>query len=187
MPSLGKLLGTMRRILFCATLGVLAVAAWGSQGTTPPKKKAPAKAGPSSPAVHSAAATSRKPAVSSRPAASKTNPATRTTASRGTRNVPAPLTTWKNRQMAPDPGRYKEIQDALVAKGYLKSEDANGSWSPASTDALKKFQGEQNLDSSGKINSLSLIALGLGPRHDAAVVKPPALPQPAQELPASGR
>jgi len=88
--------------------------------------------------------------------------------------------------MAPAPERYKEIQDALVAKGYLRLEDANGSWSPASTEALKKFQGEQNLDSSGKINSLSLIALGLGPKRDATPAKP-APPPPAQELPATGR
>ena len=90
--------------------------------------------------------------------------------------------------MAPAPERYKEIQDALVTKGYLRPEDANGSWSPASTEALKKFQGEQNLDSSGKINSLSLIALGLGPKHDSAAVRPPTPPpSPVQDLPAPGR
>ncbi len=70
-----------------------------------------------------------------------------------------------------------------MAKGYLSPEDANGSWSPASAEALKKFQGEQNLDSSGKINSLSLIALGLGPRHDAPLPAPQ--PQPAQDIPVS--
>jgi len=89
--------------------------------------------------------------------------------------------------MAPAPERYKEIQDALVVKGYLKPEDANGSWSPASTEALKKFQSEQNLDSSGKINSLSLIALGLGPKHETTAAKPPTPPSPAQELPGAGR
>ena len=41
-------------------------------------------------------------------------------------------------------------------------------------DALKKFQAGQNLDSTGKINSLSLIALGLGPRRETAAPKPPA-------------
>lgn len=89
--------------------------------------------------------------------------------------------------MAPAPERYKEIQDALVAKGYLRPEDANGSWNPASTEALKRFQGEQNLDSSGKINSLSLIALGLGPKHDSAVARPPDSPAAVQELPPTGR
>jgi hypothetical protein len=89
--------------------------------------------------------------------------------------------------MTPAPERYKEIQGALVAKGYLKPEDANGSWNPASAEALKRFQSEQNLDASGKINSLSLIALGLGPKHDAAAVKPPAPPAPVQDLPGTAR
>ena len=86
--------------------------------------------------------------------------------------------------MSPAPERYKEIQEALVAKGYLSSEAANGAWNTESSEALKRFQGEQNLESSGKINSLSLIALGLGPKHDSA---PPPAPQPqaVQELPVS--
>jgi hypothetical protein len=54
----------------------------------------------------------------------------------------------------------------LVTKGYLKPEDATGKWDDNSVEALKKFQSEQNLDVTGKINSLSLIALGLGPKHD---------------------
>jgi hypothetical protein len=86
--------------------------------------------------------------------------------------------TWRNRQLAPSPERYREIQDALVAKGYLKSEDANGSWNQNSVDALKKFQGEQNLETSGKINSLSLIALGLGPKREAATAVAPAVKPP---------
>jgi hypothetical protein len=44
-------------------------------------------------------------------------------------------------------------------------------------DAMKRFQAAQNLDASGKINSLSLIALGLGPKHDSASVKAAELPQ----------
>jgi hypothetical protein len=87
--------------------------------------------------------------------------------------------TWRNRQLAPTPQRYKEIQDALAAKGYLNPEDANGTWNQASMDALKRFQAGQNLDSTGKINSLSLIALGLGPRHEPAAPKPAAESAPA--------
>jgi hypothetical protein len=80
--------------------------------------------------------------------------------------------------MTPSPERYKEIQEALVSKGYLKPEEAGGAWSQSSMDALKRFQTDQNLESTGKINSLSLIALGLGPRHDSAVTvpKPPVPP-----------
>jgi Putative peptidoglycan binding domain len=79
--------------------------------------------------------------------------------------------TWRNRQMAPSPDRYKEIQQALAAKGYLQPEQATGVWDQNSVDALKRFQMEQNLDASGKLNSLSLIALGLGPKHDSAATQ----------------
>jgi hypothetical protein len=47
-------------------------------------------------------------------------------------------------------------------------------------DALKRFQDEQKLESSGKLNSLSLIALGLGPKHDNLPARPVADPGPAQ-------
>jgi hypothetical protein len=76
--------------------------------------------------------------------------------------------------MAPSADRYREIQQALATKGYLKPEDATGTWNTTSADALKKFQAEQNIDSSGKINSLSLIALGLGPKRDTAPMPVPA-------------
>jgi hypothetical protein len=82
--------------------------------------------------------------------------------------------------MSPTPDRYREIQGALASKGYLKPEDATGTWNQTSTDAMKKFQAQQNLDSNGKINSLSLIALGLGPHRDPAPPAPPkAAPQPS--------
>ena len=102
-------------------------------------------------------------------AAAPKTPASRTAASarRGGKKAPANRVTWRNRQLAPTPDRYKQIQSALAAKGYLKAEDANGSWNQASVDGLKRFQSEQNIESTGKINSLSLIALGLGPKHEA--------------------
>src|SRR4051812_3856482 len=84
-----------------------------------------------------------------------------------------PVTTWRNRQLAPSADRYREIQTALAARGYLHSEDATGVWNQNSSDALKRFQTEQNIESSGKINSLSLIALGLGPKRDASPVVSP--------------
>jgi len=73
--------------------------------------------------------------------------------------------------LAPTADRYREIQQALVSKGYLASEEATGTWNQSSIDALKRFQTQQNLDPSGKINSMSLIALGLGPKHDAQPVQ----------------
>jgi len=84
------------------------------------------------------------------------------------------------RQAAPTPQRYKEIQDALAAKGYLKSE-GTGVWDAESIDALKRYQAENKEDPTGKITAASLIGLGLGPKT-AYVTNPPA-PPPGQPVP----
>jgi peptidoglycan hydrolase-like protein with peptidoglycan-binding domain len=102
----------------------------------------------------------------------KSKPAPRKTAAAKTARKTARKTTAKRsappRQMAPTTERYKEIQQALAAKGYLPAEQANGQWTDASSAALKRFQADQNIDATGRINSLSLIALGLGPKHETA-------------------
>jgi hypothetical protein len=75
------------------------------------------------------------------------------------------------RQMAPTPDRYREIQQALIDKGYLKS-DPNGVWDAQSQDALRQFQTDQKLSPTGKLSAASLIALGLGPKTGADSVSP---------------
>jgi hypothetical protein len=121
--------------------------------------------------------------TASHPGATKAG--SKTAVARRGKKGPTKRVTWRNRQLAPTPQRYKEIQDALAAKGYLKPEDADGTWNQASMDALKKFQAGQNLDSTGKINSLSLIALGLGPKRETAAPKPvtesPPAPSPRSQ------
>lgn len=84
----------------------------------------------------------------------------------------APKTVAKKRPVAPvhhllqpTPERYKEIQQALASRGYFTAEP-DGNWGPASTEALKRFQHDQKLVEDGKIGSLSLIALGLGPKRE---------------------
>ena len=72
---------------------------------------------------------------------------------------------WRATQQVPTPERYRRIQQALVEKGYLTG-PPNGVWGPESMEAMKRFQKDQNLEPSGKLTSLSLIALGLGPRQD---------------------
>ena len=85
--------------------------------------------------------------------------------------------TWRNRQLLPTPERYQEIQQALVQKGYLK-QAPDGQWNQEWVAALQHFQKDQNLQPTGKIDSLSLIALGLGPKHEnSASAKPPTTPQ----------
>jgi hypothetical protein len=72
---------------------------------------------------------------------------------------------WRTGQMTPTPERYKEIQQALIDKGYLQG-PASGVWGPDCVQSLKKYQQDQKLEPSGKIDSLSLIALGLGPKRE---------------------
>ena len=69
------------------------------------------------------------------------------------------------RQGQPTKERYTEIQQALIEKGYFTGE-ASGIWNADSVEALKRFQSDQSIQASGKLNSLSLIALGLGPKRN---------------------
>src|SRR5437870_2564868 len=142
----------MKRFFPFALMAALLLLVWCADAATATKKKAPVK----------------------KSTASKTSAKKKVPAKKGTAKKPA--VTWRNRQLAPTPDRYREIQSALAAKGYLKPEDASGAWNQNSSEALKRFQADQNLDSSGKINSLSLIALGLGPRRDTASAASPPKP-----------
>jgi hypothetical protein len=82
-------------------------------------------------------------------------------------------------QLHPDPARYQEIQKALADRGYFKGE-VNGVWGPDSVEALQRFQADQKLPNDGKINALTLIALGLGPKHNSiATVSPGSKVDPA--------
>jgi hypothetical protein len=78
-----------------------------------------------------------------------------------------PRQTWRTGQMQPAPERYIEIQQALIDRGYGAGA-ADGKWSLTWTEGLKRFQRDQNLEPSGKITSLSLLALGLGPKRETA-------------------
>ena len=151
----------MRKILSYAAMAAMIALAWSADGTAAVQQTTPAK----------------KTAAKKKATPARKGAATRSASSRGKKTPGKRGVTWRNRQMSPTPDRYREIQGALASKGFLKPEDATGTWNQTSSDAMKKFQTEQNLESSGKINSLSLIALGLGPKRDAAPVKPP---QPLQ-------
>ena len=161
----------MRKILSYAAMAAMIALAWSAGGTaavqqTTPAKKTVAKKS----AAKKKATPARKGAVTA--SSRKSGAATRSASSRGKKTTGKRGTTWRNRQMSPTPDRYREIQGALASKGYLKPEDATGTWNQTSADAMKKFQAEQNLESSGKIDSLSLIALGLGPHRDPAPQPP---------------
>ena len=92
---------------------------------------------------------------------------------RGRSPQPVPARRYRGQQ-TPAPDRFTEIQQALITRGYLQT-TPTGAWNVATVDALKRFQEEQNLPPTGKITSLSLIALGLGPKRNplTANVSPP--------------
>ena len=69
-------------------------------------------------------------------------------------------------QQQPDPGRIREIQQALAERGYAV--EPTGVWDAATVAALAKFQEDHqinNLSGRGKLDPLTLIALGLGPSY----------------------
>jgi hypothetical protein len=110
-----------------------------------------------------AASTSKKsaaPGKSNKSTAKKAAP--RTAASKAA----PPVRHYAPQQPSTD--RLKEIQQALADRGYFKG-SVDGQWGQESVDALKQFQHEQKIDEDGKINSLSLIALGLGPHRNLPV------------------
>ena len=174
----------MRHIERYLALTVCVVSAWFSQtaalSQTAPKPKA--KAAPSASAktsVASRASTANK-APAKAGAQRKTASRARTTVARKStvakrRAVPA----GPPRQLTPTPDRYREIQQALIDKGYLKSE-ANGTWDAQSTDALQRFQTDRKLAPTGKINAPSLIGLGLGPKTAGAASLAPPSAAPGQ-------
>ena len=126
--------------------------------------------------------TSKKPAHKTSKQAVSGSRARHQVRARGARRLRLPVPSY---QLHPDPERYQQIQQALADKGYFKGE-VNGRWGDDSVDALKRFQEDQKLPNDGKLNALTLIGLGLGPKHDgstASAVPPPGDPEPPQTEP----
>jgi peptidoglycan hydrolase-like protein with peptidoglycan-binding domain len=139
-----------------------------------------------SPAASNAASKTAHP-VPTRNVSSSTAPTTpvrrRPTQAAGKKPVAA--APHRSSQQQPTQERYKEIQAALADRGYF-SGTPDGTWGPESSEALKRFQRDQNLTDDGKIGSLSLIALGLGPKRMSAGVQPaPSPTELAPEVPKS--
>ena len=73
-------------------------------------------------------------------------------------------------QMSPTPERISEIQTALERGGYYKA-DPTGKWDSDTVDAVQRFQSANRLDTTGKLDALTLQKLGLG--SDVAGVSAP--------------
>ncbi len=155
--------------------------------TQPSAKSAPTKSATTkstatkSATPKSAASKSGKP-KSAPVAANRPSTATKTGKSTKSKGSARPAAVVRRyRQTQPTPDRYREIQEALAAKGYLKSEP-NGVWDAQSVEAMKQFQADKKLLSSGKVTAPALIELGLGPKNEP-MGAPPGLstdPRPSE-------
>jgi hypothetical protein len=159
--------------VFKAFLSALAIfaTALAASGATPAKPHKRHHGTAASSATHKPAKRSAKPTAT----------ASRATAAAAYRKGKPTKRPSRSYQQVPSPERYKEIQQALAGKGYLQGEPS-GEWGSDSVEALKHFQTDQNLMPDGKISSLSLIALGLGPKRLTAK-SDSAPPQPGTSAP----
>ncbi len=89
------------------------------------------------------------------------------------------------KQFAPTPARIREIQSALANAGYYR-EKPTGKWDATTAGAMRRFQEANGLNSTGKIDALSLQKLGLGsevaglaaPQPASPPIHPPESPHP---------
>jgi peptidoglycan hydrolase-like protein with peptidoglycan-binding domain len=78
-------------------------------------------------------------------------------------------------QAAPTPDRITEIQTALGKSGAYKG-DPSGKWDGDSVDAMKRFQQQNGISPSGKLDAQTLQKLGLGSDiAGRAAPRPPSL------------
>jgi peptidoglycan hydrolase-like protein with peptidoglycan-binding domain len=169
----------MRLLPIAASIVFAAVPMWGA--TSPHHKKA-SHALKTSRATHSrfASRQARGPQASLRTA--KFSPAEGDTPQSGSSTGSASSkkklrkkkhTTAHHRtpsQMAPTPDRINDIQSALARGGYYKG-DPNGKMDADTIDAVQRFQSANGLDTTGKLDALTLQKLGLG--SDIAGVSSP--------------
>lgn len=80
-----------------------------------------------------------------------------------------------------DPARAAEIQQALIARGYL-NQPATGVWDDSTRAAMRRFQAENQFPTTGLPEAKSLMKLGLGP-HPLPEELDPAAQARAQVMP----
>jgi peptidoglycan hydrolase-like protein with peptidoglycan-binding domain len=85
-------------------------------------------------------------------------------------------------QQHPTPERYREIQQALADQGFYNG-PVDGNWTAESLAALRRYQQEKSLPGDGRLNSLTLISLGLGPKRTPPEEPSKPAPIPQAEIP----
>lgn len=87
-------------------------------------------------------------------------------------------------QRAPEPQRIAEIQQALAKNGAYSGKPS-GHWDAATVQAMKKFQLDQGLNPTGKMDAKSLQKLGLGSEIAGLAAPLPLAGAPAGEAESS--
>jgi hypothetical protein len=93
-------------------------------------------------------------------------------------------------QQKMEPQRVQEIQEALIREHYLNG-DATGIWTPASEDAMRRYQADNGWQSKSVPDSRAIIKLGLGPSKEhllnpeSAMTTVPDLPRSESVAPTS--
>jgi peptidoglycan hydrolase-like protein with peptidoglycan-binding domain len=143
---------------------VLSVALFASRGVAAQDASTAKKQASTSKSKKQKSSAKKQSAAAPKPPSASATPTTAAHRRVPSKNAKRTQPVRRSTQQQPTPDRYKEIQQSLADKGYF-SGPVDGNWGPESVDALKRFQREQNLTDDGKIGSLSLIALGLGPKR----------------------
>jgi hypothetical protein len=121
-------------------------------------------ASPATPALNPQQSSSSSPAAASKSSASTKKK--KSSKHHSSRREPT--------QKAPTPERISEIQSALARGGYYQGQP-NGKWDSNTVAALQKFQSDNGMNASGKLDAPSLQKLGLG-SSTAGVDAPKPLP-----------
>jgi peptidoglycan hydrolase-like protein with peptidoglycan-binding domain len=161
-------------ILLALSAALALLAATPAKKTKPVGTKKTAKKASTAKASKPKGTTAAGKTAGKKAAASKKSTSSKRTAPKKT-SKQASARYRRSTQKEPDAARYQEIQQSLADKGYFAG-PVNGTWGPDSVEALKRFQRDQNIDDDGKLGSLSLIALGLGPKRGAGVAEKPEVP-----------
>jgi hypothetical protein len=182
-----RVLARMRRLRVGVTGALLLTCATALPAQEPQQAAAGAPTTTQAPAHKPSASPTHKTATS-QTAASK-RPHTASTS--GKRPVSRKKKTARTRgQQKIDSERAQAIQEALIREHYLTGE-ATGQWTPASEDAMRRYQADQGWQSKTVPDSRALIKLGLGPSHDhllnpeSAMTTAPDAPRATSLTPAS--
>ena len=165
-------------VAFVAGLGLpFALGAVAQKAQTANKKKTVAPVKKSTPTKTATKGSSKKSASTKNGVAS--NKKRVASKSYTSSNRKPPVAPRRSGQATPTNDRYVEIQEAMIAKGYMQGR-ATGSWDTNSSDALRRFQTDKNLPATGKLTSMSLIQLGLGPKRlaQSSTPVPPSSAEP---------